>query len=88
MKVAEQARGDLLRGAEAGRNGYETGIYDAFLACVQASARGVKLPPFMVGEAWHRANIALRLGSFARYTQGAACDAATHGLTQFGASCL
>ena len=50
MKGAKQAQGDLLRGADAGRNGYETGMYDAFLACVQASARGVKLPPFTVGE--------------------------------------
>ena len=50
MKVAKQAQGDLLRGADAGRNGYETGMYDAFLACVQASVRGVKLPPFTVGE--------------------------------------
>ena len=50
MKLVKQAQGDLLRGADAGRNGYETGIYDAFLACVQASVRGVKLPPFTVGE--------------------------------------
>jgi len=50
MKEAKQAQGDLLRGADAGRNGYEMGMYDAFLACVQASVRGVKLPPFTVGE--------------------------------------
>lgn len=58
MKVAKQTQGDLLRGADAGRNGYETGMYDAFLACVQASARGVKLPPFTVGERVRQISIA------------------------------
>lgn len=47
MKVEKQSHGHL-RVVDAGRNGHESGMYDAFLGCIQASARGVNLPPFPV----------------------------------------
>lgn len=49
MKVEKQSHAQL-RVADAGRNGHESGVYDAFLGCVQASARAVNLPPFPLGR--------------------------------------
>lgn len=47
MKVGKQSHGHL-RVVDAGRNGHESGMYDSFLECVQASARAVNLAPFPV----------------------------------------